>query len=90
MLIDVEVAYAEPEEQVIIALSLAEPARLIDAISASGLLKRYPQIDLAVNKVGIFGTVTNLDQLIKAGDRVEIYRPLRQHPMEARRRRASR
>jgi putative ubiquitin-RnfH superfamily antitoxin RatB of RatAB toxin-antitoxin module len=84
----VEVAYAKPEVQVIMPLELAEGATAEAAIRASGLLARFPEIDLAGNRIGIFGKPCGLDQVLRPGDRVEIYRPLIADPKEARRSRA--
>ena len=85
---DVEVAYATPEQQVIVALKLPEGATVEQAIHASDLLNRFPEIDRTDIKAGIFGSVCKLDQPLKQGDRVEIYRPLLHDPKEARRQRA--
>ena len=85
----VEVAYASPTEQVIMTVDDAEPGISIEqAIEASGVLARFPEIDLAVNKVGIFGKAGKLDQKMDAGDRVEIYRPLIADPKAARKKKA--
>ena len=62
-------------------------ATLVDALRASGVLERHPQIDLARQAVGIWGRIRALDTPLKDGDRVEIYRPLQVDPKEARRRR---
>ena len=88
-LIDVEVAYATPEQQMIVALKIPEGATAGDAINASGLLNRFPEIDGTDIKSGIFGGVCKLDQQLKQADRVEIYRPLIHDPKEARRQRAA-
>lgn len=88
-MIDIEVAYARPEQQVIVALSVPDGTTVEQAISASGLLSRFPDIDKTDLKAGIFGGVCKLDQPLKQGDRVEIYRPLRHDPKEARRQRAA-
>ena len=88
-LIEVEVAYATPEQQVIIALKMPEGATVEQAINASGLLNHFPEIDWTDIKAGIFGTVCRLDQSVRQGDRVEIYRPLLHDPKEARRQRAA-
>lgn len=85
----IEVAYANPEEQALLALDMPEGATVEAAIRASGLLRRFPEIDLEQNKVGIFGKLCKLDQSLKPGDRVEIYRPLFADPKEARRSRAA-
>ena len=87
-LIDVEVAYATPEQQVIVALKVAEGATVEQAINASGLLNHFPEIAWTDIKAGIFGNVCKLDQPLRQSDRVEIYRPLIHDPKEARRQRA--
>lgn len=84
-LIQVEVAYAKPARQTLISLSLPIGSSAEQAISASGLLQQFPEIDLNQQKIGIFGQVCKLDTLLSEGDRVEIYRPLQQNPMDARR-----
>jgi putative ubiquitin-RnfH superfamily antitoxin RatB of RatAB toxin-antitoxin module len=88
-LLAIEVAYATPEQQQIITLNLDEGATVEAAINASGLLVRFPDITLSTNAVGIFGKVCELSQVLKTGDRVEIYRPLVHDPKEARRQRAA-
>jgi hypothetical protein len=88
-LIAIEVAYATSEQQALIALDMLEGVTVEQAIRASGLLARFQEIDGADIKVGIFGSVCKLDQPLKQGDRVEIYRPLRHDPKEARRQRAA-
>lgn len=88
-MLDVEVAYAKLEQQVIIALKMPDGATAEQAISASGLLEHFPEIGRTDIKAGIFGSVCKLDQPLKQGDRVEIYRPLLHDPKEARRQRAA-
>lgn len=88
-LIDVEVAYATPGQQVIVELKMPQGATIEQAIIASGLLKRFQEIAVTEIKAGIFGDVRKLDQSLKQGDRVEIYRPLPHDPKEARRQRAA-
>ncbi len=74
--IQVEVAYARPDAQALLSVT-GDPGMMVrEAIERSGVLKRFPEIDLAINKVGIFGKLAKLDQLLVSGDRVEIYRPL--------------
>ncbi|WP_367025959.1 RnfH family protein [Methylococcus sp. ANG] len=87
--IRVEVAYARPDVQVIVPLGVAEETSAAAAIEASGLLEKFPEIDLAVNKIGIFGKACGVDQPLRQGDRVEIYRPLIADPKESRRQRAA-
>ncbi len=85
----VEVVYAaSADEQSVVAVELTASATVENAIRASGLLLRYPEIDLAQNTVGIFGERVTLDHVVEDGDRVEIYRPLVADPKEARRARA--
>jgi uncharacterized protein len=84
----VEVAYALPTEQVVIELVLPDGATVGEAILASGMLARFPEIDLTRTAVGIFGERATLDDTLKEGERVEIYRPLLADPKETRRRRA--
>lgn len=86
--IDIEVAYALAEEQWIIALRVVEGTTIEQAVHASGLLEKRPEINLAMHKVGIYGKVAKLDAVVRAGDRVEIYRPLVADPKEVRRQRA--
>ncbi|WP_427501638.1 RnfH family protein [Methylomonas sp. MED-D] len=81
----IEVAYATPERQTLIALTLPPDATAEQAIQASGILARHPEIDLTVQKFGIFGIVAKPQAVLADGDRVEIYRPLKQNPMDARR-----
>lgn len=84
-LIGVEVAYATPDRQQLIPVSLAANSTVEQAIEVSGILQEFPEIDLSQQKVGIFGQICNLDKNLSAEDRVEIYRPLKQNPMDARR-----
>jgi len=85
----IEVAYAKPGEQVIVGLEVDPETTVEAAIRQSGLLRRFPEIDLEVNKAGVFGKPCDLSQIVRAGDRVEIYRPLVADPKEARRNRAA-
>lgn len=84
----VAVAYALPERQVVATLRVAGGTSVDEAIRQSGILRQFPEIDLATCKVGIFGKSVPHDQLLNDGDRVEIYRPLLIDPKEARRQRA--
>ena len=58
-------------------------------IKRSGLLDRCPDIPFPDVRVGIYGRLVQLDSLVKAGDRIEVYRPLILDPKEARRRRVN-
>lgn len=86
--IAVEVAYALPEKQYLQQVALDEGATVEDAIRASGLLELRDDIDLNVNKVGIYSRTAKLHDAVRDGDRVEIYRPLIADPKELRRQRA--
>jgi putative ubiquitin-RnfH superfamily antitoxin RatB of RatAB toxin-antitoxin module len=87
--ITVEVAYARPDQQQIIRLQVAPGCTIQDAIEQSGMLDQYPEIQLANNKVGIFGKLNSLQTALREGDRVEIYRPLLADPKAARKKRAA-
>jgi len=87
--IPVEVAYALPERQVILALDVAANASIEEVIRASGILAQFPEIDLASNKVGVFGKLGKLTDTLHPGDRVEIYRSLIADPKEVRKKRAA-
>jgi putative ubiquitin-RnfH superfamily antitoxin RatB of RatAB toxin-antitoxin module len=85
----VEIAYALPEEQVIISIKVPTIFNVQQAIEKSGIQKKFPSIDLSKNKVGIFGKKTTLDNTLNDRDRIEIYRPLILDPKEMRRKRAA-
>jgi putative ubiquitin-RnfH superfamily antitoxin RatB of RatAB toxin-antitoxin module len=87
--ITVEVCYARPDQQELVELCVASGATLVQAIERSGIMERFPEIDLKKNKVGVFGKLQSLQQSLRDGDRVEIYRPLIADPKEVRRRRAA-
>lgn len=86
--IRVEVAYALPYQQAVQPLQLPVGATAEQAIRQSGILDKYPDIDLEKNKIGIFGKTSKLDAILRDKDRVEIYRPLLADPKEIRRKRA--
>jgi len=85
----VEVAYALPKEQLIVPVKVSEGTTAEQAIKSSGIMTKYPEIDLAVNKIGIFGKLSKLDAPLRHLDRVEIYRPLIADPKEVRKQRAA-
>jgi hypothetical protein len=84
----VEVAYARPDQQVLLPVRLPPGATVGEAIRRSGVLERFPEIDLTRNKVGIWSKLSKLDTPLRDRDRVEIYRPLIADPKEVRRKRA--
>ena len=87
-LIQIEVGYARPDTQLLIAVAIEVGAPVEAAIHRSGILESFPEINLNINKVGIFGKLVKLNAPLRAGDRVEIYRPLMADPKEMRRQRA--
>ncbi len=87
--IKVEIAYARPGQQVILDLEVDNDSTIEEAIKLSGILERFPEIDLATNKVGVFGKLSKLTAKLRSKDRIEIYRPLIADPKEVRRQRAA-
>ncbi len=86
--LNVVVAYSPAAGQVdVTQLSLPAGATVLQALRDSRLLERYPGIDLASQKVGVWGKLRALDDVLREGDRVEVYRPLLVDPKEARRQR---
>ncbi len=85
----VEVAYALPQKQVIIPVKIRAEGTAEEAIKNSGIIQQFPEIDLNVNKIGIFGKLVKPDTGLRNMDRVEIYRPLIADPKEVRRQRAA-
>lgn len=85
----VEVAYALPREQLIIPIKVTQGITAEQAILQSGILQKFPEIDLTVNKIGLFGKLTKLDTPLRHMDRVEIYRNLIADPKEVRKQRAA-
>lgn len=94
--IDVEVAFARPDKQRIIALRVREGTSAYDAVKASGILAEFPEIDPDSDPMGIFSKPMNgkgrplpAEYRLRPGDRVEIYRPLTIDPKQARLQRAA-
>ncbi|GAB3373212.1 RnfH family protein [Spongiibacter taiwanensis] len=87
----VEIAYALPRQQRIVALELSEPCSVREAARRSGLQQQFPELDMESVDLGIFGKVVSKpdEQLVADGDRVEIYRPLIADPKEVRKQRAA-
>jgi putative ubiquitin-RnfH superfamily antitoxin RatB of RatAB toxin-antitoxin module len=85
----VEVAYALPKQQLILELMVPEGTTAEQAVQKSGVLAKFPEIDLTQNKLGIFGKLVKADIVLREKDRVEIYRPLIADPKEVRRQRAA-
>ena len=85
--ITVELVYIKPGSQINLTLDVEQGSTINQVINTSGLLQRFPEIDLSVNKVGVFSKIKPLNHVLTNGDRIEIYRPLLVDPKEARRRR---
>lgn len=81
----VEVAYARPERQAIVPVEVHAGVTAIEAVRQSGIDKQFPEIDIENSKLGIFGKKIKPDRELAAGDRVEIYRPLKADPKIVRR-----
>lgn len=86
--INVEVAYAEPDRQLILPVNVDVGTTVGGAIVQSGIMVEFPDLDIENSKVGIFGKAVTQETQLKEGDRVEIYRPLIADPKEVRRKRA--
>lgn len=71
----VSVAYAEARNQVVVELDVDGNVTVEQAVGRSGILAKFPDVDLTRNKLGIYGKLVQLDQVLTDGDRVEIYRP---------------
>jgi putative ubiquitin-RnfH superfamily antitoxin RatB of RatAB toxin-antitoxin module len=84
----IEVAYASRNTQCVLAIEIEEGGTVQSAIELSGILTKFPEINLKTQSVGIFSKKCKLSDLVHAGDRIEIYRPLLIDPKEARRTRA--
>jgi putative ubiquitin-RnfH superfamily antitoxin RatB of RatAB toxin-antitoxin module len=87
--IQVVVVYARPQRNWSVPVVLPAGSTLQQAITSSGILEMCTEIDLARNRVGIYGKLQDLDAVLREGDRVEIYRNLMIDPKEARRKRAA-
>ena len=79
----ISVVYALPHEQFLEQLDVAEGTTAEEAVNMSGLPEKHPEIDLSVNKLGIFAKLIKADQVLRDGDRVEIYRALPRKPRNA-------
>jgi putative ubiquitin-RnfH superfamily antitoxin RatB of RatAB toxin-antitoxin module len=86
--IRVSVAYAEPDHAFVAEFELPAGSTVADAIEASGIREKHPGLEIRDDRLGIFSRRAAPDAVLRDGDRVEIYRPLRIDPKEARRMRA--
>jgi len=86
----IEITYALPDRQELVTIDLPEGSTVMQAVEASGLLQKYPEIDPGgVNKLGVFAKLAKADSVLRDRDRVEIYRPLIADPKEVRRQKAA-
>lgn len=86
----IEVCYALADRQELITLDLPEGSTALQAVEASGLLQKYPDIEPGgFNKLGVFAKLVKADAVLRDRDRVEIYRPLIADPKEVRRQKAA-
>lgn len=90
-IIRVEVAYALPRQQRVIALAVPAGTTMTEAVQRSGITTEFPEIDPATMPLGVFGKVERspATRVLRDGERVEIYRPLASDPKEARKARAA-
>lgn len=86
--IHIEVVYALAHEQTLLKLDVPAGTTLIEGVRLSGITNKYPDIDLAKSKFGIFSKLSKADVVLREKDRIEIYRPLIADPKEVRRKRA--
>ena len=87
-MLNIEVVYAIEKEQVIFKVQVSAESTIDQAIKASAVLEKYPEIDLSINNVGVFSQKKELSDTLHDGDRVEIYRPLIADPKQIRRAKA--
>lgn len=83
---NVKVVYAKPERAVLLSVEVPDGATVKEALDKSGILARCPDIDLGVNKVGVWGKVCELDAVLEPDARIEIYRPITCDPKTVKRR----
>lgn len=83
---NVGVAYADKFKKVWLKLEVPDGSTVQEAIEYSGLLARFPGLDLDARPVGIFGKLTKLTAKVRDGDRVEVYREITADPETVERR----
>ena len=86
MNMQVSVIFANPEQPLWLKLDLLPGSTVKDAITNSGLLERFPSLDISNHKTGIFGKLAKLDKTLEPGDRVEIYHSITADPKTIKRR----
>jgi putative ubiquitin-RnfH superfamily antitoxin RatB of RatAB toxin-antitoxin module len=86
--LNIEVVYALPERQVLLALEVEPGTTVHEALEQSGIRHHFPALDTTAGQLGIFGKRVKGSAVLRDGDRIEIYRPLNADPKDARRQRA--
>lgn len=86
--VGVTVVYALPGRVHWFEARLPAGGTVGDAIRACGILDAVPELAGRELDVGVFGRCCGLDEPVREGDRIEIYRPLQVDPKQARRLRA--
>jgi len=86
--VTIEVVYGVPQKQKILTLLVAVGTTVEQAVIESGIIALFPEIDLSINKVGVWNRAVKLSEEVNDLDRVEVYRPLIADPKDVRKRRA--
>ena len=89
IMINVEVVYSIGKFVELIPLSVSEGTTVIEAIRQSGMIQLHPEVEINSDNIGIYSRLCTEDTVLKEGDRIEIYRPLKADPKEARHQRAN-
>lgn len=87
-MIKVEIIYALPDTATSLSIEVAEGTTAEQAVLQSGIAEKCPEIDLTNLTLGVWNRTVKSHQVLKEGDRIEIYRPLIADPKAARRQRA--
>lgn len=90
-MIQIEVAYALPEKQMIIPLTVKKGTTMYDAVVQSGIAAKFEGLDVEAVPMGVFGKAERKpkERVLEEGERVELYRPLIADPKEVRKKRAA-
>ena len=83
--IRLKVVYALRSRQAVEDVTVPVGSTAVEVIEASSLLRRFPEIDLSRNSIGVYSRLIGLDSVVEDGDRIEIYRPLEADPKAVRR-----
>ena len=83
--IDVEVAWAAPDRQLIVPVEVPSGTTAVEAVRLSGIEGQIEGLVAAEHTLGVFGKRVKPDRVLVSGDRVEIYRPLKAAPKIVRR-----